>query len=466
MTHPRRPHRLSVSRWLILCSTVLLFGASCFKGQEPVAPAPFSLMIWSVNLSEADLQPLLNQYKGAYPYVSFDIRTLEPDNYEQALFDAWARGQGPDIFVVPNGRLGRFAEVITPMPETVTLKKVETQQTGGGIGNKKTSITEQTIQQLVPTQIADLCVGPVSADVVRDGTIIGLPLSMDTLALYYNRDLMAAAQVAIPPTTWDEFLNVVQAMVVTADSGDGGAKTLVRPAADVGTFDNVPHAFDLVSALMMQSGAQMTDDTGRVTFGTNGENLTASRTAIDFYRKFADPKFTSYTWDDQQTDALSLFAQGNLGMYFGYLSDEATIKQRSGTLNFSRTKLPQINPEAPINYANYPVAAVYVQTAHADHAWNFVRFMTTDETTVQAYVDATDQVSALRTIVGKQQQDADRGLFAQQAITAQTWYHGVDPSTATDAFGTMITAAVSETSSLEDIITLAGRTIDLTTKSN
>lgn len=64
-----------------------------------------------------------------------------------------------------------------------------------------------------------------------EGKIYGLPLSMSTVAMYYNKDL-----VPTPPTTWEEWVNIAKEVYVPNEVaafsgiGDGGWAAWLLPA--------------------------------------------------------------------------------------------------------------------------------------------------------------------------------------------------------------------------------------------
>lgn len=439
----------------LLLVGVVVVGAACRRSNTLAPPNPVTLTIWRSEDQPADFEQLTEQYTAQYPYVTFAFKTLTGDEYEDALFSAWSKGEGPDIFSVPNMRLGKFREFISPMPAEVKLKTVSTVTK---LGRKQQVVEENTRTLPVASVIRNDFVDVVASDVVANDQVYGLPLSMDTMVLYYNRDIMNRAGVAVPPTTWEEFRDAVQSMVVLDNE-----RAVVQPAAALGAAENVPHFFDLLSVLMMQNGTVM-EQNSRATFaGETEDKRFPAIESVDFYRKFSDSTYATYTWNDQQPDALELFTQGNLGFFFGYYSDLAIIEQRAPNLNFSYAPLPQIDPSVPVNVAQYPVEAVHVTSPAADHAWNFLAFASSADG-VPTFLEATGRVSAVRSLVSATQNDPETGVFARQSLTAKSWYHGVDPDTATDAFANMITDAVAQSGKLEDVVARAQSTVSLTYK--
>ncbi|PJA93872.1 MAG: hypothetical protein CO132_01260, partial [Candidatus Kerfeldbacteria bacterium CG_4_9_14_3_um_filter_45_8] len=308
-------------------------------------------------------------------------------------------------------------------------------------------LSEQQILDTYPQAVAD--------DILFDGKVYGLPLATDALVMFYNRDLLARAQVAVPPATWGEFVDAVKAMTVHDDE-----RAVVLPAAALGTADNVPYFMDLLSVIMMQNGTQMMSGS-RVSFAAETDSGIPGVESVDFYRKFADNEFSTFTWDDQQLNALEAFTQGTLGFYFGYQTDIQDIEQRAPGLSYSYAKLPQIDEDNPVNYLSYNVETVHIGSENSDHAWNFLNFATTEDQ-VRTYLETTGKVPALKVLIGETQSDPKLGPFSQQALTARSWYHGVDPDGALRAFHDMVVEANEQIVPLIDIVSLAQQKVGLT----
>lgn len=439
---------------VVILSGLVTTGQLCPGGQELTAPEPFTMTIWRLDDSSSDIRYAADYFASVYPHISFNIQTIKADEYEDELLSAWSRGEGPDIFVVPNFRLGKFREFISPMPASVALRTSVTERSWG---RNVVTVTENTITMPTAMQVQDRYPNAVYEDAVYDDQIYGLPHSFDTLGMYYNRDLLAKAQVAVPPATWEEFRNAVQVMTVIDEE-----KQIVQPAAAIGTAGNIPHFVDLLSAIMMQNGSSMTGFGGRIDLiGETESGRLAGIEALDFYTKFADPTYRTYTWNDDQLSALETFTQGNLGMYFGYYSELETIENRAPNLNFSYTKLPQLDAALPVNVANYNVNTVHIGSEHADYAWNFINYFTSEDS-MRTYMESTGKIPALKSLIAEKQEDPDIAPFVQQTLTAKSWYHGVDPDAATQAFADMIDEANLGAKELEEIVGLATQKINLT----
>jgi ABC-type glycerol-3-phosphate transport system substrate-binding protein len=276
--------------------------------------------------------------------------------------------------------------------------------------------------------------------------VMGLPVSVDTMALYANKDLMNAAGIPTLPDTWDTFQADVKKLVKLDSNGE-----LLQSGAAIGTSSNVDRAPDLLALLMMQNGAQMVDDSGFPTFQTIPPNLSAVRDvppaydALGFYTDFANPSKDVYTWNAQQPDALDAFVQGKTAFYFGYSYDLATIKSRAPKLNLAISPMPQISGNPVANFANYWGWVVSKKTKNSDIAWDFLNFMQ-QPTEATKYLSLAKRPAALKSLLSAQVEDEDIGVFASQVLTAQSWYRGTDPAAADTTFNDMIDQAASSTS--------------------
>ncbi|OGY86196.1 MAG: hypothetical protein A2233_01015 [Candidatus Kerfeldbacteria bacterium RIFOXYA2_FULL_38_24] len=432
-------------------------GAFCIKGDSLTPPSQITLKIWRSADKSNTFDAAIKTYQAVYPHVKFEVKVFQKDEYEDALIASWAKGEGPDIFSVPNWRLGKFKQFIAAMPTGAVLRTAHEQKTTFGA---KTVVEERTLVFPKASRLYDLYPEAVVNDVVDEDKIYGLPLSLDTLSLYYNRDILARAKIAVPPENWSDFITAVKAITVKDQDNN-----IVQPATAMGTVDNVPHFFDLVSVLMMQNGTVMTDDRNTTPLfnqeDPNQKGTFPGVKAVEFYRDFSNTNKEGYTWNNDQPDALEVFTQGNLAFYFGYHDELTEISQRAPDLKFSQAKLPQVNPGSPVDYANYSVETVYAKSPNIDQAWNFINFLTSAEQ-AKSFSESTGKIPALRSLLNEKKDDPEISLYVEQALTAKSWYHGYDPDKAKQAFADMIIGAQEQTSPLSAVVNLATEQVELT----
>ena len=161
----------------LLVGTALV-SAGC-GAQTTVKSAPVTLTVWGTFETTAQMQPLIAAYEKANPSATVVYSLKDYSTYEQDLLQAFASGTGPDVYEIHNDWLPKYQQYLSPAPSAV-----------------------MTIQQL-DTNFVDV----VHDDFVgSDGNIYALPVSIDDIALYYNKDILGGAGIAQPPQTWDELL--------------------------------------------------------------------------------------------------------------------------------------------------------------------------------------------------------------------------------------------------------------------
>lgn len=423
-----------------LLLVVITSGAVC-RGNV-ASPASFTMKYWTVYTTQDDITGAITAYNAVYPYAKIELRQFQPDEYEDKLIEAWAKNEGPDIFSLPNSHIGKFHDLIRPLPSTLNVTSVVIQKT---FGSSEKVVTPQVLPSISLGELGSIFPQVVTDDVVQtDATtvpgqaadrIYGLPLSLDTLALYYNKDLLSKAKIPLPPASWDELDAQIQKLTLVDIDNN-----IVQAGIGLGTSTNVPYYFDIVSMLMMQSGAQMVQNR-RVSFdlAAKGEAEAPALHALKYYTSFATPGVDWYTWTTDQPDALSSFVTGKTAMYIGYHHDLASIQAQAPNLRFDIAPAPQVDITNPVNYANYWIETVSVNSTHPDAAWAFIQDLTTNPVLTKAYADTTKKPAALKSLIATQQEDFVLNIFDTQALTARTWYTGKKPEETEQAFADMIT---------------------------
>lgn len=436
-------------------AAVLVFGGFGCKGQSQAviqASRPFTLKIWTVYDDQDSYQDIIAAYRALHPNVTVQVTKFTYAEYQKKLLNALAVGDGPDIFSLHNTWMGEWQPRLAPMPPSMTIPFREMQGTirkqavtvlkqvpGMSLAQLKNDFVDAVYEDVVlPTAQAD----PRAPLVPR---IYGLPMSMDTMAMYYNKDLLNENGIAQPATDWQQFQDQVKKMTRFDQVG-----TIIQSGAAIGSSANVERSADLLELLMMQNGASMTDNNGTATFDKYppelaGRPLPPGAEALVFYTDFANPQKEVYTWNANMPDSLDAFVSGKAAYFFGYDYDLATIRQRAPNLNFGIAPMPQIAGNSPINFPNYWVNAVSKKSAHVDQAWDFVQFMSNADNT-KAYLARTHLPTARRDLVNSQLNDLDLSVFASQAPSAKSWYHGTDSAAMETAFTDMIDQMLASTS--------------------
>lgn len=415
---------------LLICFLVVSgFGCKGATTEQEQAVKPIKLEYWTVYNDVEELEKLIKEYQTLRPYVSVNIRQLSYDEFDAKFTSALADDVAPDLVSQHITWLTKNKNRLATMPASVKMARY---YDPGQF--QDTQIVVDTIAMPTKTFVEKNMVKSVYENVVKDNEIYGLPMAVDSLAIYYNQDLLDRAGVAEIPTDWEKFIGAVKATTKFDKAGN-----IIQSGVALGTASNITNYFDILSLFMMQSGVKMTEN-GKVSFANGLKGATRDHPtlkAIDFYTSFAQQTKEVYSWNNQKSDSFTEFTRGNSAFYVGYAYDYPTIKKVAPQLNIKIMPMFQLNPENPSNIANYWVESVVNKSKHKNEAWDLVRFLTSAET-VKKYTDATFRPSPYRSQIAEQQKNEEMSSFATQALFAENWYIGNNLDIAKNAFKDLI----------------------------
>jgi len=411
------------------------FGCSWTNGgAQDAITKPVVLQWWRSEGSLADFNKIIAQYKQIHPNVSIKYQTIRPEEYESKVKEALLAQRGPDIISLPNNSLPGWQEILAPLPPTITLPFIEMQ----GMIKKEPVAVMKTNTTMNLRTLNERFVSVVANDAVIKEKIYGLPLHLDTLLLVYNKDLLNGAEIPTPPITWTDFKNASIKITKLDKQGQ-----ILQSGSALGEADSVPYAADILSALMLQNGTPMTDAQGtRTTFSNSvksGEQkYTPGADALRFYTDFANPAKETFSWSREESSAWQAFASGKTAFTFAYWRDIPSLKLLAPKISLGISTFPQIdNSSKPSYFANYPLEAVIKSTKYPNEAWDFIQFITKNES-VATYLKTSKQPTANSSLVNSQVDDFDLAIPAKQILNAKSWYHGYNQKLANNAFLSMI----------------------------
>lgn len=406
-----------ISSFLAISLIFIVSGCGC---KQKVETYKVSLEVWGVVDDSDDYSEIFNNYKKINPNIKDIIyKKQRIETYQADLIDAMASGHGPDIFMIHNDWLGSFKDKIVPVSEDI--------------------LTEQRYRQ----NFVDVCVN----DFITNDGIFAVPLTVNTLGLYYNKDLFNIAGITMPPKTWDEFAADAVAMTKVNEVGE-----IVQSGAAMGTAYNINRSTDILNMLMFQHGLPTKDSQGRESFSAGSGAIKA----LDYYTKFANGNSSFYTWNPTLHYSIDAFSEGTLAMMFNYSWQVDILKSKSPKLNFDVVAVPQVSDETKSNFANYWAFSVsknkFVDSSvttrvapvsndiRIKEAWKFLSYMTTKNVPSEAsaanagglgntidlkfdpaenYLEKTRQPAARRDLIEKQKTDPDLGFFAEGTLVAR-----------------------------------------------
>ncbi len=302
-----------------------------------------TLVYWGIWEDSQAFREVADEFTKKHPnikikYEKQDIKGL--GKYIDRLSTRIANGTGPDIFRFHNSWMIQVKPLLLPFPNDV--------------------VNAISIDKFYKVVQEDLNV---------DGAYYGVPIQFDTLALFVNPQSFAAAGITEYPSTWDDLGNSARKLTVKDSSG-----RIVTSGAALGTYDNIAHASDIISLLLIQNGADI--------LNLAGESKQNAYDTLDFYTSFA--KGDGKIWDDTLENSKLAFAKGNLAMYFGYSWDIFEIKALNPNLEFAVVPVPHL-PSRNTTIASYLAEGVSNKTKFSKEAFEFIKFLASRQTLEKLY---------------------------------------------------------------------------------
>lgn len=393
-----------------------------------------NLEFWGVFDGPDVLRPGITAWQNQNRNVRITYKQFKFEDYEKELMEAFASGRGPDIFMIHNTWLPKHQERITSLPQFPA-------------GQKEPLFTLKDFREQF-VEVAE-------NDLTAEGEIYALPLYADSLALYYNRDIFNSLSISQPPQTWEEFNRTVEKITRL-----GNNDQIIRAGAAIGTVRNINRSTDILSLLMMQSGVPMYDQQrGATSLSRKVGSKDAGAVALEYYTDFANPRKEVFTWDNGQHYSIDAFQEGSAAMMFNYAHQIPVLRSKAPRLNFGLAPMPQLNSDQMLNYANYWAPAVSRFSANSLAAWRFLVFLSSTEGVI-SYLNTGFHPTARRDLIEAQKTELDIGVFAQQALSARSWYQA-DNQAIEGVLAEMIESVIFRRATVSGALRTAENKIDL-----
>ncbi len=306
------------------------------------------LTYWGVWEDEDVFQEVIAEFEKQNPNVTIKYEKqniVDQNDYVLRLQARIDGGDGPDIY--------RFHNSMTP----------QLAKPGDGY------LLPLSSDIIKNTGLKDAYYPVVQKEMGVGGAYYGVPTYIDTLVLFANEDIFKNTGYDYP-TEWGYFLDLARNLTVV-DSTEEGEK-IVRPGAGIGTYNNVEHAEDIVSALMLQSGVtEKNFNDPEVEPNIQG--------ALAYYTCFArDDARCQPVWDETQQNSKLMFATGTLPLYFGYAYDVFEIQSINPNIKIKVLPIPALG-ENKSTVASYWANGISSKTANPDEAYKFLEFISSKE---------------------------------------------------------------------------------------
>jgi len=388
-----------ISLTLLLIFVLNLSG--CKKKQVIVEQkAPVTLTYYKLYDNKEIYAQSIQGFREKFPYVSVNIKTFQDkDSYLNTIIREIAEGRGPDLFSVPNTWVKSNFKLLQEAPAAITPEIYQNTYIN-------TAFEDNTIQK-------------------SDGSvaIYGIPLSVDTLALYYNSQLFenTIPERGKPQSTW---AGINQDSKILTSKNENNIK---RAGVALGSKETNRNS-DTYMLRLLQNKINFYDKTAsQVAFTKNNKSLEIFKEM----QSYANPKSTNFTYDKSlnlpnlKDKEVSAFAQGKTAMIFGYshlykdILNKIDLYKSSGLETISKssvkiTEAPQeVISDNKIAYANYLTEVVNRNSNHGFEAFALLGELSSQKSLNQIYSKDFKPTSR-RDMIPSQRQNRIYGAFANQ----------------------------------------------------
>ncbi len=335
------------------------------------------LQYWGLWEPSEVIDGVLTEYTKTHPNVSVQYTKQSHLDYRTRLQSALDTGNGPDIFRYHATWVPMLSDDLSALPSSVM----------------STSEFQSTFYPVASEQLQ------------RNGSIVGIPLMYEGLALFYNKDALATAVVQ-PPATWGEVREAAKRLTIM----EGG--TIKRAGIAMGYTSNIDHYSDVLALLALQNGADLSKP--------NSREMTD---ALTFYAMFAKEN----VWSEALPRSTVAFARGDVAMIFAPSWRAHEIKLMNPTLKFATMPVPQLDPNEKITWASYWAEGVATKSKYQKESWEFLKYLSTKEVQQKLYSDQAQtrsfgEMYSRVDLANEVAADEVVGAFMADAPHAKGWY--------------------------------------------
>ena len=368
---------------------VLLVLSGILPGLKDGGSENGMLKIWGFDKREI-FNEGIKTYTEKNQGISINYQQKDSTNWELNILNAIARGESPDILILPSDYLKKLSDKLSVAPKNL--------------------ITERELsQQFISSALFFL---------TSQKEILGIPLYVDPLVLYWNKDIFTKELIPLPPSTWDEFLETSQ-RITKKDSADN----ITISGSAMGRAINIQNAPEILTALFLQSGEKIMDETGKIILGDpiniGNVAIRPAESALRFFTEFSDQQKTSRSWSSSFAEAQETFLAGKTAMYIGFASEYEEMKRKNPHVEIGISNIPSLDGKKS-TFGRLFAFVVPRTSQNYLLAWNFAKFFASSENS-KIYSNALGLVSPKRDLFTNYQSDSIKSIFSQSALSLELW---------------------------------------------
>lgn len=384
---------------IAIFSFIGVFAVLIFSGVMPIGDteknAMGSVTLWGF-VPEYDIRPIVDTFNKEYEnQIVLTYVYKDKNNLENELVSALANDEGPDLIIFPQDLIIRQGGKVLPIPFE--------------------SYSERAFKDTF---------AEAGEIFLTSKGILSLPLSVDPIVMYWNRDLFSSVGVTTYPKAWVDFLKLPEVLTKRDSKGN-----IFQSAVALGTYKNISNAKEILSTLLLQAGDEI------INLKLNGDgtrsgyyNLafgipnTSAISAVHFYTEFANQSRASYSWNSSLPLSKKAFEAGTLAVYFGKASEYRDIKRNNPHLNFDVAIVPQRDaPNVKVTFGD--ISGISILKSSPNINASVVTAGALSGATYGKMISRAMNIpSARRDILGESDARSEFTVFNGSALISRSWY--------------------------------------------
>jgi len=391
------------------------------------------VLIWGTLDAEAFRATISNISTTNDAFRVVEYRQVDERSFNDTFVNALAEGRSPDLILLSNTELVRQRNRLLALSyeDTISLRDFRDKNVDG----------------------AEIF--------ARADGVYALPLVVDPIVMYWNRDIFASNGLAQAPTTWEYIVSTIVPTLTRRDDN----RNILMSALAFGEVRNVRNAKELLLLLAIQSGSKLISEEGsryvvELDRSVSGGGLPPLEAATQFYSNFSNSNGQLYSWNRSQPVDRNAFVSEDLAMYFGFGSELSEILEQNPNLNFDVAPVPQ-GASATIlrTYGEFYGFAIPKASPNVQGAYLAANVFTQPSVAL-SLSERLGMAPVERTAIAAGSNNAYRKVVMNAALIARSW---LDPNTAqTDMiFQDMIEDVTSGRKSLSSSVNDAEQKVQL-----
>ncbi len=320
----------------------------------------------------------------------------DPETFHEEFVEALASDAGPDLVILSDDQLYEEKNKIIPIGYK-TFPEREFRETFADVANL----------------------------LITDGGVLGVPLVIDPMVMFWNRDIFADAAISIPPKSWAEFPSMASRIIKRETDS-----RIIEALVPFGEYRNVDNAKQILATLAFQIGNPLYGvdaSTGEVqslldTRPIGSENP-AFQDVVEFFTEFSNPQRNIYSWNRSMPSSKDVFLAGDLAMYFGPASEIYELRDKNPNLNFETALIPKASGSSAQSrvYGKFHGLYIVKGSANVNSALAVLSKLSTNASS-KIFSDAIGLPSARRDLLFATGESAYKSVFVEAAIQSKSWF--------------------------------------------